>query len=75
MEDKIFQKKYYGVNCNKKNTAFVKMGLSIPDALPHLQMHMVKKSCFGYLTIVNSTLLFLARPSLVLLLATGMVNP
>ena len=75
MEDKIFQQRYCGINCNKKNTDFVKMGLSVPGALPHLKMHLVKDGCVGYLTIVNSTLLFLARPSLVSLLATGLVNP
>ena len=53
----------------------MKMGLGNPVALPHLQIHMVMDDWIFYLTGVNSTRLFLARPSLVSLLAAGFVKP
>jgi hypothetical protein len=53
----------------------MKMGLGNPVALPHPQVQMVMDDWIFYLTGVNSTRLFLARPSFVLLLAAGFVKP
>jgi len=51
------------------------MGLGNPVALPHLQTNTVTDDWIFYLTGVNSTRRFLARPSSVSLLAAGFVNP
>ena len=52
-----------------------KMGLGNPVALPHLTTNTVTDDWIFYLTRVNSTRRFLARPSSVSLLAAGFVIP
>jgi hypothetical protein len=72
-ESEIFVYNEYNF-CNRP-TVFLKMGFGNSNALPHLHACVVMDDRIIYLTGVNSTRLFLARPSLVSLPAAGFVIP